>query len=1029
MLQRRGWLGGPKPPKNPHSLEHLKYLHHVLTKNQTVTESNKSLIVEALRSMAEILIWGDQNDSSVFEFYLEKNMFLFFLNILEQNSGNYVCVQLLQTLNILFENLQHETSLYYLLSNNHINEVICHKFDFSDEEVMAYYISFLKTLSLRLNEHTIHFFYNEHTDDFALYTEAIKFFNHPESMVRIAVRTLTLNVYKVNDGAMLRFIRDKTAAPYFSNLVWFIAEHVREVDNCVHNNANHQHRDRLRDLVAEHLDHMHYLNDIVTLENELLNEVLIHHLLQRLFLPLYVRSLADGAPGDDTDCPFVSSVVALFLLSQVFLILHHKPLVHQLAEVIFNRNLDSLSLNGEGTPVEQADILQQPESLEKLLSSTKKGKKHKRRPNYRNIDSDDERSSPEVEAITSLDVLPKGAASGLVDKDKPDVQLNNSFIDSSPKSSTTPADRPFLDTIYSALNCTGNDYSALFALCFLYAILHNKGISTELKKIVELGLVGEDEGCESYCHWLIERLLRIVSKSVKPENKVRLATLRLTSILLKKVGVRDNQCVLLDEHLASVERCRAEGMQNLQKFLKEEEMFLDIFEDEYRLLQSKPLNVEYLMMDSSLLLPPTVTPLTGIEFSKRLPCGPTEQARQLIGIFFTLRDLSLFLCKESETQLPLTREQDCIQTNDKLDLNNSDLIACTVSSKESKQRRFLVVELYQLILVEPDSKRLGWGVVKFAGFLQDVEVSSDTDDSRTLHVIIHKPSGLRRVPILAANFIFDDHIRCMAAKQRLTKGRMRARHLKTGRIAVLLGLPQHDDPFSSSYLMNSGYQKPRNQFRAFADPQVLRGDSQRPGIGVLQRDLSRTPTARVHPLFKRPGHAASRVTDTNPTLRVGSLGLPISIRTSGSSSEVEDEVSLTSGNEIGNRGTGSPASASPKRGHRRVGSLVISFSDLPQEQCGVHVGFEGDGEESEDTEIAQDVVSLDAVSLDAISMDSASAPMVELDDQYLADSKLGNKPPTRSETVETVVANDEEQTDTHDDVAAQTNTTELTLQE
>ena len=36
-----------------------------------------------------------------------------------------------------------------------------HKFDFSDEEVMAYYISFLKTLSLKLNTHTVHFFYNE----------------------------------------------------------------------------------------------------------------------------------------------------------------------------------------------------------------------------------------------------------------------------------------------------------------------------------------------------------------------------------------------------------------------------------------------------------------------------------------------------------------------------------------------------------------------------------------------------------------------------------------------------------------------------------------------------------------------------------------------------------------------------------------------------------------------------------------------------------------------------------------------------
>lgn len=45
----------------------FRYLYNVLSKNQTVSESNRSLLVETLRSIAEILIWGDQNDSSVFE--------------------------------------------------------------------------------------------------------------------------------------------------------------------------------------------------------------------------------------------------------------------------------------------------------------------------------------------------------------------------------------------------------------------------------------------------------------------------------------------------------------------------------------------------------------------------------------------------------------------------------------------------------------------------------------------------------------------------------------------------------------------------------------------------------------------------------------------------------------------------------------------------------------------------------------------------------------------------------------------------
>ena len=70
-----------------------------------------------------------------------------------------------------------------------------------------------------------------------------------------------------------------------------------------------------------------------------------------------------------------------------------------------------------------------------------------------------------------------------------------------------------------------------------------------------------------------------------------------------------------------------------------------------------------------------------------------------------------------------------------------------------QERRFLVIDPVQLILVEPDSKRLGWGVVKFVGFLQDVEVAGDKEDSRLLHVVVHKPQSsvhAKPIPILSA---------------------------------------------------------------------------------------------------------------------------------------------------------------------------------------------------------------------------------------------------------------------------------------
>ncbi|XP_045640319.1 protein CLEC16A isoform X3 [Ursus americanus] len=835
----RSWVGGGhgKSSRNIHSLDHLKYLYHVLTKNTTVTEQNRNLLVETIRSITEILIWGDQNDSSVFDFFLEKNMFVFFLNILRQKSGRYVCVQLLQTLNILFENISHETSLYYLLSNNYVNSIIVHKFDFSDEEIMAYYISFLKTLSLKLNNHTVHFFYNEHTNDFALYTEAIKFFNHPESMVRIAVRTITLNVYKVDNQAMLHYIRDKTAVPYFSNLVWFIGSHVIELDNCVQTDEEHRNRGKLSDLVAEHLDHLHYLNDILIINCEFLNDVLTDHLLNRLFLPLYVYSLENRDKGGER--PKISLPVSLYLLSQVFLIIHHAPLVNSLAEVILNGDLSETYAKTEQDVQRSCAkpsircFIKPTETLERSLEMNKhKGKRRvQKRPNYKNVGEEDEEEKGPAEDAQEDAEKTKGTEGGskgirtsgeseeiemvIMERGKlPELAANTSVQEQNTTDEEKSAaatglesaqwNRPFLDMVYHALDSPDDDYHALFVLCLLYAMSHNKGMDPEKLEQIQLPVPGAAEKT-TYNHLLAERLIRIMNNAAQPDGKIRLATLELSCLLLKQQVVTSTGCIIKDVHLACLEGAREESVHLVRHFYKGEEIFLDMFEDEYRSMTMKPMNVEYLMMDASILLPPTGTPLTGIDFVKRLPCGDVEKTRRAIRVFFMLRSLSLQLRGEPETQLPLTREEDLIKTDDVLDLNNSDLIACTVITKDGGMvQRFLAVDIYQMSLVEPDVSRLGWGVVKFAGLLQDMQVTGVEDDSRALNITIHKPASSphsKPFPILQATFVFSDHIRCIIAKQRLAKGRIQARRMKMQRIAgfaVAQCINQHSSPSLSS---------------------------------------------------------------------------------------------------------------------------------------------------------------------------------------------------------------------------------------
>lgn len=51
--------------------------------------------------------------------------------------------------------------------------------------------------------------------------------------------------------------------------------------------------------------------------------------------------------------------------------------------------------------------------------------------------------------------------------------------------------------------------------------------------------------------------------------------------------------------------------------------------------------------------------------------------------------------------------------------DNSDLISCTVITKDGQKiKGFMVIDPLQLILVDPDNKRVGWGIAKFVGFLQ-----------------------------------------------------------------------------------------------------------------------------------------------------------------------------------------------------------------------------------------------------------------------------------------------------------------------
>lgn len=218
------------------SLDEFRFLTDQLMKVQVVNEVNKDFVIEALRSIAELITYGDQHDVAYFEFFMEKQVMGEFVRILRISRTVIVSLQLLQTMSIVIQNLKNEHSIYYMFSNEHINHLITYSFDFRNEELLSYYISFLRAISGKLNKNTISLLVKTHNEEivsFPLYVEAIRFAFHEESMIRIAVRALTLNVYHVGDEAVNKFVASDPHADYFSNLVKFFREQCINLDKLV----------------------------------------------------------------------------------------------------------------------------------------------------------------------------------------------------------------------------------------------------------------------------------------------------------------------------------------------------------------------------------------------------------------------------------------------------------------------------------------------------------------------------------------------------------------------------------------------------------------------------------------------------------------------------------------------------------------------------------------------------------------------------------------------------------------------------
>lgn len=296
------------------SIQHLRHVHNQLVENKVVTSKNILIVVESLRTIAEMVVYGDANSELLFDFFCEKNMLPLFIEIMWSPDCHVaVHTQILQTLGILCQSVKNNTSLYYLLSGNYINDIINYPFSFENENISEHFVSFLKTLSLRLNLQTVQFFFIEETGAFPLLTRAIGLLQFKEPMVRIAAQAIILNVYKVRDKRsrdyalqteiMNRFFKNmiQLMMNQYNNLVSLCVDHMVASQNSIATSRSSSDGDisatltkleeLMHDLLINIEDWMFYVQDVIDLGIMKLRRAFVQYVITNLIYPVLLQPL------------------------------------------------------------------------------------------------------------------------------------------------------------------------------------------------------------------------------------------------------------------------------------------------------------------------------------------------------------------------------------------------------------------------------------------------------------------------------------------------------------------------------------------------------------------------------------------------------------------------------------------------------------------------------------------------------------------------------------------------------------------
>ena len=321
-----------KDTVNSHNLEKI-YAELIYIQKSEKLKKSIDIICTLIEIIGGYLVTAEKQNSpenlAVFDTFYNLGFMSEFLKL--SNLDNYIInLQLIKTLSFLLINIKNKTTLYFLCSNNLLNKIISKDYSKYDDEFLSYYVNFLKSLSLLLDDTFIQLFYMEECNSFPLVENILNYYNHKDSMIRNVVKNTIMTILKLKNEKIEEYFCKLPSLLYFLKIIC----HFKDICIQIKDQINNKNNKKVSYLFDDLYDEMIYIDDLLNLKIEKISFIIINYMFYFFIMPVLCQSICNENKK-------ISKELALFLLIFLFINIKNETFKNCLFTILFFDDISS----------------------------------------------------------------------------------------------------------------------------------------------------------------------------------------------------------------------------------------------------------------------------------------------------------------------------------------------------------------------------------------------------------------------------------------------------------------------------------------------------------------------------------------------------------------------------------------------------------------------------------------------------------------------------------------------------------------